>query len=345
MVNLIPSSMLQPSPLLTRHPSPTPSTAIVPRSAHVKRRAVRSQGKRHKDKGDKGINTRRKRDGQDGVPRKRKHTPRKSAVTESHSREEEANPLPTPSDIDNLKSIASSDCLCCNGFDYSASNFLCFAPEQSTFMAHGLGIISHAQSGVVLLSMTQEIAEKNPIPRLPHSFLLSLHVLYLTFTRDHTYDLFIEHFIQAVHLYRGVRTLAALNYSLAVDSPLGPFLAMGYDAGVSEPTRTECTRLVEFIDSGFDIHATLTGEQRALTAVVYPALLTEEYITTLRKCRLETIVTLAHDGILLHLCRHVWVIGDAGEFLIGLIARRLGPWWHEALKWPLEVVASEVYPS
>ncbi|KAL2669984.1 hypothetical protein Neosp_014863 [[Neocosmospora] mangrovei] len=214
--------------------------------------------------------------------------------------------------------------------------------------------------------MTQEIAEKDMTPRLVHSFLLNLHVLYLTFTRDrNTYDLFIEHFIQAVHLHRGVRTLAGLNYSLAVDSPLGPFLAMVYDAGVSKPTGTECARLVEFIDSSdagfttisscrdaarklqwaFDIHGTLTGEQRALTAVVYPALLTEEYITALRKCRLEALVTLAHYGILLHLCRHVWVFGDAGEFLIRLIARRLGPSWHGALKWPLEVVASEACPS
>ncbi|KAI1017604.1 hypothetical protein LB504_003920 [Fusarium proliferatum] len=417
-----------------RHPSPTPSIAIGLCSAHAKRHAVRLRGKRHMDKGDKGINTRRKNIGRDGIPRERKHTPWKSIVTESHLREEKAIPLPTPPDIDSLKSIANSDWLFCKGFDYSAPSFLCFSPEQLTFMAHGLRIISHAQTGAVLVNicsdtarlviidiavrnafnypylvdqllaisadhlailnpdqaldyqrlalefqtcalttvnseaqgMTQEIAEKDLIPRILHSFLLSLHVLYLTFTRDRdTYDLFIQKFVQAVHLSRGLRTLAVLNYSLAVDSPLGPFLAMVHDAGVSEPTGTECTRLVEFIDSSdagstttsscrdaarklqwaFDMHATLTGEQRALTAVMYPALLTEEYITALQKCRLEALVTLAHYGILLHLCRHVWVFGDAGEFLIGLIARRLGPSWHEALKWPLEVVASEACQS
>ncbi|KAJ3526382.1 hypothetical protein NM208_g7618 [Fusarium decemcellulare] len=434
MVNLVLSSMPPPSPPPTRHPSPTPSTAIKPGSAHAKRRAVRLQCKRHKDKGDRGLHTRMKHDGRDGMPRKRQHTARKSAVTESHSREDEAKPLPTSPDIDNLKSIASSDCLCCKGFDYSAPSFLCFAPEQPTFMAHGLGIIRHAQSGMVLLNMcsdtarlviiniairnaldfpylidqvfaisadhlgilhpdqaldyqrsalelqtralstlnreargmTQEIVEKDLIPRLLHSFILSHHVLYLTFRRDrNTYDMFIEHFIQAVHLHQGIQTLAGLNYRLAVDSPLGPFLAMVHDAGVSEPTGTECTRLVEFIDSSdagfttisscrdaarklqwaFDIHATLTGEQRALTAVVYPALLTKEYVTALRKCRLEALVTLAHYGILLHLCRHVWIFGDSGAFLIRLVAHRLGPSWHGALRWPLEVVGSEPCPT
>ncbi|RSL91538.1 hypothetical protein CEP51_000217 [Fusarium floridanum] len=71
---------------------------------------------------------------------------------------------------------------------------------------------------------------------------------------------------------------------------------MVHDASVSEPSGTECTRLVEFINSSdagfttvtgcrdaarklqwaFDMHDTLRGEQRALTAVVYPALLTED---------------------------------------------------------------------
>lgn len=386
------------------------------------------------DKGDKGINTRRKNMGRDGIPRERKHPPRKSIVTESHLREEEAILLLTPPDIDSLKPIASSDWLFCKGFDYSTPSFPCFSPEQLTFMAHGLRTISHAQTGVVLVNicsdtarfviidiairnafnhpylieqllavsadqlailnpdqaldyqrlalefqtralttlnreargMTQEIAEKDPIPRILHSFFLILHVLYLTFTKDRdTYDLFIQKFVKPVHLSRRLRTLVGLNYNLAVDSPLGPLLAMVHDAGVSEPTGIECTRLVEFIDSSdagstttsscrdaarklqwaFDMHATMTGEQRALTAVVYPALLTDKYIIALQKCRLEALVTLAHYGILLHLCRHIWVFGDAGEFLIGLVAQRLGPSWHEALKWPFEAVASEACPS
>ncbi|SCV36184.1 uncharacterized protein FFB14_05955 [Fusarium fujikuroi] len=284
-----------------RHPSPTPSIAIEPGSAHAKRRAVRLRGKRRDDKGDKGINTRKKYDGRDGIPRERKHTPQKSAVTELHLREEKAIPLPTPPDIDSLKSIVNSDWLFCKGFDYSAPSFLCFSPEQLTFMANGLRIISHAQTGVVLVNlssdtarfviidiavrnafkypylvdqllaisadhlaivnldqaldyqrlalefqtralttlnreaqgMMQEIAEKDLIPRTLHSFLLSLHVLYLTFTRDRdTYDLFTQKFVKAVHLSRGLRTLTGLNYSLAVNSPLGPFLAMIHDAGV-----------------------------------------------------------------------------------------------------------------
>ncbi|KAI1054709.1 hypothetical protein LB505_013390 [Fusarium chuoi] len=434
ILSFVLSSMPQPSPPAMRHPRSTPSIAIELGPAHAKRHAVRLRGKRQMDKGDKGINTRRKTIGRDEILRERKHTPRKSIVTESNSREEKVIPLPTPPDIDGLKSIASSDWLFCKGFDYSAPSFLFFSPEQLTFMAHGLRIISHAQTGVVLVNIcsdtarfviidiairnafnfpclvdqllaisadhlailspdqaldyqrlalefqtraltalnrdaqgiTQEIAEKDLTPRILHSFLLSLHVLYLTFTRDRdTYDLFIQKFVKAVHLSRGLGTLAGLNYNLAVDSPLGPLLAMVHDAGVSEPTGTECTRLLEFINSSdagptttsscrdaarklqwaFDTHATLTGEQRALTAVVYPALLTEEYIIALQKCRLEALVTLAHYGILLHLCHHVWVFGDAGEFLIGLIARRLGPSWHEALKWPLEVVASEACPS
>ncbi|RSL98005.1 hypothetical protein CDV31_012802 [Fusarium ambrosium] len=405
-------------------------TDIEPGLAHAKR----LQGKRHKGKHDKGTCIGRKRDGRDEMTRKEKPAPRKSTTTESHLREEEAKPLPTPLDTDSLTSTASSDRLCCSEFDSSISNLLYFAPEQSTFISHGLGIISHAQSGMILLNicdeearliiidmvirhafdcsylvdqlfaisadhlaimnpdqaldyqrsamelqtralnalnheaqiMTQERLERDLVARLLHSFLLSLHVAFLTFTRyRNSFDIFIQHFIESVYLHRGIRTLAGLNYRLAIESPLGSFIAMVHDAIVSEPSGTECTRLVEFINSSdagfatvtgcrdaarklqwaFDMHDTLRGEQRALTAVVYPALITEEYITALQKYRLEALVILAHYGILLHSCRHVWIFGDAGAFLIKLVAQRLGPSWHDALKWPLEVVASEPCPT
>lgn len=248
MVSLALISMLQPSTPSTRHPSPTPSPTIAaasePGPAHAKR---------HKGKDDKGTSIGTKRDGRNGRLRKEKPAPRKSTMTGSHPREE-ARPLPTPPDTDRLRSAVSSDCFCCNGFDSSIPNLLCFAPEQSTFMAHGLGIISHVQSGMVLSNMcndaarfviidiairnafgcpyligqlfaisadhlailnpdqaldyqrsalelqtralstlnreaqgmTQEIAKKDLIPRLLHSFLLSLHILYLTLTRRGT---------------------------------------------------------------------------------------------------------------------------------------------------------------
>lgn len=48
---------------------------------------------------------------------------------------------------------------------------------------------------------------------------------------------------------------------IAVDSPLGPYMAMIHHAGVSEPTSTEYTRLFEFIDMS-DAGFTTIASQR-----------------------------------------------------------------------------------
>lgn len=50
---------------------------------------------------------------------------------------------------------------------------------------------------------------------------------------------------------------------------------------------------------------------------------------------------LAYYGVLLHLARDYWTVGDAGEYLIEAITGYLGSSWADWLRWPNEVLVSE----
>lgn len=63
-----------------------------------------------------------------------------------------------------------------------------------------------------------------------------------------------------------------------------------------------------------------------------------EFIDLLKRREPEALVILAHFAGYLHRCRHFWVFGDAGEFLLRGIARHLGSHWTGWMREPMEVV-------
>ncbi|KAM5345818.1 hypothetical protein ACJ41O_011679 [Fusarium nematophilum] len=249
----------------------------------------------------------------------------------------------------------------------SADHFAILQPEKA---------ISHRRTATELQTRalmwfnkdSQEINNGNTdpqkicIPRFLFASLLSIHMIYETFTHYRAnFHVFVERFVESVHLHRGVRTVIQTGYATIADSPLRPFLANIRTASESENVGSECLELVHLIQNSdlgpaavaacnsaahslqwaFNVHRNLPHDGNVHAATAFPVLLTAEFVDAVRKHRPEALLVLAHYGVLLHRCRNAWIIGDAGAFLIRLIADHLGSFWQEPMRWPLEELARD----
>ncbi|KAF9771312.1 hypothetical protein IL306_011041 [Fusarium sp. DS 682] len=206
-------------------------------------------------------------------------------------------------------------------------------------------------------SQNTDSHESRFIPRFLFSSLLSLHMLYDTLTQYRaTFHAFIERFCDSVCLHRGVRSTSSPGYQTLIESPLAPFFLNVQNASELGDKGDECAPLIALIENSdlsptaveacstaahklqwaFDIHRNLPAGTSVQAASAFPVVLSAGYIEPVRKHRPEALLVLAYYGVLLHRCRHVWLFGDSGAFLIHLIADHLGRYWKDALRWPLE---------
>ncbi|KAF7547592.1 hypothetical protein G7Z17_g7634 [Cylindrodendrum hubeiense] len=207
-------------------------------------------------------------------------------------------------------------------------------------------------------------SSKTHLPRFIFSSLLSMHMLYETLAHYRaSYHVFIERFLNCIHLHQGVNTVVRsglINFNGS--TALHPFLYQFKLAGdkVTEGG-AECDELKKVIDSSdlspatvaacksaadslqwaFNMQANLPKENNTHAATAFPTLLTPAFIDVLRKHRPEAVLVLAYYGVLLHRYRRSWVIGDAGQFLVHLIANHLGSFWQEPMRWPLQAIRDE----
>jgi hypothetical protein len=200
------------------------------------------------------------------------------------------------------------------------------------------------------------------LPRFLFSSLLSLHMLYDTFTQYRSsLHAFIERFCNSVHLHRGVKSTTSNRYNDLLETPLAKFFLGVKNAAELGDKGDECAPLIELIKSSdlspasveacsnaahtlqwaFNVYRNLPQSTNLQAASAFPVVLSEDYIETVRKNRPEALLVLAYYGVLLHRCRRVWLVGDSGAFLIRLIADHLGSYWRDALGWPLQELEND----
>ncbi|KAF4337849.1 sterol uptake control 2 [Fusarium beomiforme] len=206
-------------------------------------------------------------------------------------------------------------------------------------------------------SQDADSIESRFIPRFLFSSLLSLHMLYDTLTQYRaTFHVFIERFCDSVCLHRGVRSTSSPAYQTLIKSPLAPFFLEVKNAAELGDKGDECAPLIALIENSdlsptaveacstaahqlqwaFDVYRNLPAGTCVQAASAFPVVLSADYVEPVRKHRPEALLVLAYYGVLLHRCRHVWLFGDSGSFLVHLIADHLGSYWKDALRWPLE---------
>ncbi|KAM0556051.1 hypothetical protein ACHAPJ_006036 [Fusarium lateritium] len=212
---------------------------------------------------------------------------------------------------------------------------------------------------------SQEITDLTTrfLPRFLFVSLLSLHTLFDSLTHYRaSFHVFIERFCDTVSLHRGVRTAAtSFDYNNLLVSRLGRFFLDVKNASETGDIGDECTPLIAVIQNSdlspavvdacskaadslqwaFNLNRNLPEGANIQAASAFPVVLTPEYMETVRKHRPEALLVLGYYGVLLHRCRHAWLIGDSGAFLIHLISDHLGSYWQEAMRWPLEVLEND----
>lgn len=76
--------------------------------------------------------------------------------------------------------------------------------------------------------------------------------------------------------------------------------------------------------------------------LLWALIMPKEFADLLAAKNPESLVILAYYACLLNHGRHLWQVGDAGEYIMGLISDHLGPAWDEWLDEPRHRIATDV---
>lgn len=235
-------------------------------------------------------------------------------------------------------------------------------PQRGFYYLQATQLQTHALS--IFNSVgDRDINPENCLQIFLFSAIVGVHMLCDALThREDQDDLmaFLGRFIRCIHLHRGVRLATRPAVSVMKDSTLRQLLskhAMMTDqnnvAKVAILGHSELAKLSHLID-GAKLGLELTNTyQEAIgyiqavmdtakdgakpapsTIIAWPALVSTEFVESLKLSRPEALVILAHYAVLLNLHADLWIFQDGGRFLIEAITRHLGPDWADWLEWP-----------
>ncbi|KAF4126368.1 Fungal Zn(2)-Cys(6) binuclear cluster domain [Geosmithia morbida] len=192
-------------------------------------------------------------------------------------------------------------------------------------------------------------------PRFLYATLLSLHSLAetLVYLRADL-DLFVDRFIECIHLHRGILHTLRFQFDLLLRSELSPIISiaqlqtsggplLGHEckplaalvessaaaaAGLAELPASEaacCRDVVNLLQWAFDLSAQLPSRDFPHAVSGFIVLVPHDFVAVLRARRPVALVILAYFGVLMHRTRRYWICGDNGALMIGTVARQLGP--------------------
>ncbi|KAJ9151381.1 Sterol uptake control protein 2 [Pleurostoma richardsiae] len=246
-----------------------------------------------------------------------------------------------------------------------AARHLCIVkPDHSAFYRHqAIQLQTHALT--LFNSLDPDAAASNRAPILLFSSTLSFHSLCDALsTRESDSDIFLDRFMAYVHLHRGVQKVVGGSWNQIIESDLGPIIlassgisqatGIGHEcdelrvrigaSGLDEESLQACEKAIGFIQWALD-GADNATERRARAILSWPPLLSERFVELLEERRPEAVATLAYYAVLLHHCRDLWLVGDSGNYVVRLVAERLGPQWAGSMRWPLHALEEKPEPQ
>lgn len=112
---------------------------------------------------------------------------------------------------------------------------------------------------------------------------------------------------------------------------------------LSEKLTADCNKAIRHLQWALDGHEQPEIDHaRVYMAYSWPVLVDTGYLELLGQGRPEAIIILAYYGAMLDHCREMWLVGRAGRHIVSLITKSLGPEWQPWLKWPNEVIHSDI---
>ncbi|CAO2651438.1 Nn.00g040080.m01.CDS01 [Neocucurbitaria sp. VM-36] len=248
---------------------------------------------------------------------------------------------------------------------YSARHLAFLHPDRSGFYTQQ-AVALQTRAVSLFTAVPMQVDQSNCMPVLFFSSVLGHHLLADTLAKrdSNGLDGFVSNFVQCAQTYRGVQTIAISAWPLLMETELAPILTLssnftsrepvGHDCqlvrelvdgitDLSNDERIACSSAVKYLQVGLDaVLAKAPGEappNRYQMISEWAMLVPPEFTSLLATKRPETLIILAHYAALLHLGRHLWQVGDAGAYIIGIIGDYLGPQWDQLLEYPRQTVA------
>ena len=209
------------------------------------------------------------------------------------------------------------------------------------------------------------IDESNCVAMLLFSAILGHHILTDTLAKRDAGGLeaFMFYFIQCIDMQRGVHTIAETAWPLLMESELKSILSWSsqYNTripqgnhcqqvkelvdgakGLDEEEKESCREAIRYLQIGFDSVSAEKEEERGNRFHMVSSwvlLILPPLRGLLVAKQPEALVLLGYYALLLHYGRHIWQIGDAGAFILGIIDDYLGLEWAHWLEWPRQELA------
>jgi hypothetical protein len=253
---------------------------------------------------------------------------------------------------------------------FSARHLAYLRPEQSsTYLNRAVTLQTRAIS-LFKTFWTGDINSSNCTAVLLYSSTLGHHLLADMLSKRHSKGLedFLPDYLQCLDLHKGVYTIATTAWPMLMDSELGPVLADSSRFTSQRPAlgqlcrplvelierlddeeKVACREAIRYLQIGLDAvrpsepddaEAKGYGKSFEMTAL-WPMLVPPKFTTLLATKRPEALILQGHYALLLHYARDMWQVGDAGPYMLKIIADYLGESWNHWLRGPLEILAQD----
>lgn len=247
---------------------------------------------------------------------------------------------------------------------FSARHLALLHPEQAESYLHQ-AVTLQTRAISLFNASWNGVDESNCVAMLLFSAFLGHHILTDTLAKRDAGGLeaFMFHFIQCIDMQRGVHAIAETAWPLLMESELKTILSWSSQYNTRTPQGNHCQQVKELVDGargldeeekeacreairylqvGFDSVLAEKEEERGNRFHMVSSwvlLISPPLRGLLVDKRPEALVLLGYYALLLHYGRHIWQIGDAGAFILGIINDYLGSEWAHWLEWPREEVA------
>lgn len=241
----------------------------------------------------------------------------------------------------------------------SALHLSTLRPNQRLFLRH-----QATELQTCALSLFDAASDDKSIASIAARFLfasfLGHQVLHETLAfRPDDFSLFLEKFVSYLRLTRGVQLqVQGGNWQSLLETGLRPILEQGARLPPEDSaSAAECESLELMLKSSDLGPSSIQVYQRAVNQLKalfqlhrspdpadihssrtlifsWPVTIPIEFADLIMQRRPEALAILAHYAGLLHQVRHLWFVGDGGQYMVNSIANYLGKYWEPWLVWP-----------
>ncbi|KAK0641189.1 acyl-CoA N-acyltransferase [Cercophora newfieldiana] len=241
----------------------------------------------------------------------------------------------------------------------SARHLAIVRPHAASFY-HNTAIQLQTHALTMFNAIDVEDFENHRVPGFIFSAVLGFHALCdMLSYRDPDFQSALARFVGYVRLHRGVYSVMEGHWEEIRETELKPILEAGmkwYEMGgegpecddireriagrtgeLSEEERAAAGKAVGWVQCVMD-----GGVERTHMILSWGVMIQREFWGLIERGAPEAMVVLGYYFLALQRCRKVWMIGDAGEYLFGLVVayvESLGGEWAEWMRRPRELMA------